>query len=140
MTTVKELELMNLTQINYLKKLNLDTSRNEIISKILEDRACFFKIEKEDAFLILKDIGIKDSEVNNMYNNLVSSKEYYELQNEGIIDETDNEIKIKYDKYAANDLFKNDEKVNKISEENNMFNIRKNFFIKILDKIINIFK
>jgi len=105
MTKIKELELMNNTMINYLKKVGQNASRNEIISKILKDKACFFKIEKADAFIILQDIGIKETELETVYNDLISRKEYYELQNQGIINDADDDIKIKYDKYNASDIF-----------------------------------
>lgn len=107
MTQIELVQTMNDVMINYLKKMNLETTRNEIISKILEDKACFFKISKEDAYIILKDIGINESELEKKYNKLISNKEYYELKQRGIIDENDDELVIKYKEYNSEDLFNN---------------------------------
>lgn len=49
---IKELRLMNDTTILYLKNTKQDYRRNIIIGKILEDEACFFKMEQDDACII----------------------------------------------------------------------------------------
>lgn len=107
MIQIDLIQIMNNVRINYLKKMNLEITRNEIISKILEDKACFFKINKHDAFIILKDIGIKEDELNYIYDKLISKNEYYELKQRGIIDENDDELVIKYKEYNSEDLFNN---------------------------------
>ena len=48
MTKFEEIKLMNESTIIYLKKMGGDSTKNEIIKKILEDDACFFKIDKKD--------------------------------------------------------------------------------------------
>ena len=58
MIKIQQVKLMNETTILYLKKLGKSTKRNEIVNNILEDEACFFKINKNDAYIILKDIGV----------------------------------------------------------------------------------
>ncbi len=104
MTKLKEIELMNETTIAYLKKMGVDSKRNEIIKQILQDEACFFKMNREDAYIILKDVGISNK-IEEIYTGLISKEEYYHLQQSGKIHDYD-ELKIKYDSYNEKELFK----------------------------------
>jgi len=113
MTQLDELKIMNETTICYLKKLGINYQRNEIIKKIFADEACFFKMNKSDAFSILNEIGIKDN-IEGVYAKLISSDVYYDLYNRGKIDENSNELLIKYKIYDTENLFKN-----KNSSQNN---------------------
>ena len=79
MTQLSELRLINDSNILYLKKINRSYKRNEIIKNILNDETCFFKINKNDAYMILQDIGILDNQIDNVYQNLISSDEFYNL-------------------------------------------------------------
>ena len=106
MTRFEEIKLMNETTIRYLNKIGKDTTRNEIINKILEDDACFFKREKEDACVILQDIGVSSNKTEELYNKLISKDEYYFLCERGKIKKEDPALIIKYESYDNNDLFK----------------------------------
>ena len=48
MNQLQQIKLMNDSMIIYLKKIDENTEKNEIISKILDDEACFFKMKKEE--------------------------------------------------------------------------------------------
>ena len=104
MTQLNEIKIMNNTMIIYLKKLGISYQRNEIIKKILEDDACFFKMNKEDAFLILSEVGIKDN-IEEIYAKLISSDLYYNLYKKGKIDENNDELVVKYETYDNENLF-----------------------------------
>ena len=124
MTTLDDIILMNETKIIYRKNKNIDYRRNQIVKKILEDESCFFKIKKEDAYMILNDIGINKN-VDKVYSDLISKNIYYELYNKGKIKKDDPNILIKYKPYDSNDLFKNNKEkiyydINKV--ENNYIN------------------
>ena len=106
MTKLKEIELMNETMLEYLKTKGLDTTRNEVIKEILKDEACFFKMEMQDAYMILEDVGIT-SHIKEIYWNLISRKEYYRLQQERKIQ---GNLKVQYETYQEGDLFKNRQK------------------------------
>lgn len=106
MTQLDELKIMNETMISYLKKLGLNYQRHEIIKKIFSDCACFFKMNKADAFSILNEVGIKDN-LEEIYAKLISSDLYYDLYKNGKIDENSDEIIIKYKIYDTENLFKN---------------------------------
>lgn len=106
MTELNELKLINESNIVYLKKVNANYERNEIIKNILEDEACFFKMSKDDAYLILQDIGILNEEIENTYKKLISFDEFYRLFKCKKIDLNDKEIVIKYPIYNADDVFK----------------------------------
>ena len=137
MTNIQQIKLMNETTILYLKKIGKNTRRNEIINKILEDESCFFKINKIDAYIILKDIGVSEKKLDEVYSELISKNNYYDLQNRGIIKKNDEDIIIRYNE--NNNLTFN----NKKDIENNnivVINKKENFIKSIINKIKIIFK
>ncbi len=107
MTQLNELKLINDSNIIYLKKLNRSYKRNEIVKNILNDEACFFKMNKNDAYLILQNIGILKEQIDIIYQKLISSEEFYRLFKAKKIDLNDKDILIKYPIYDTDDLFKN---------------------------------
>ena len=143
MVQIDELKIMNYTMINYLKKLGMDAKRNEIIQEIFKDDACFFKMSKNDALLILNEVGVKEN-IEEIYSNLISSDTFYNLYDNGKIDEKDPDVIIKYKIYDCDNLFNKQNKVNRQSEKhetslienkkysfwNNLFNKLKKFFTK----------
>ena len=56
----------------YLKKKGKDTRKNEVIQNILEDDSCFIKMNKEDAKMILKDIGVAEDRLELIYSELTN--------------------------------------------------------------------
>lgn len=106
MIQMKELKLMNESMILYLKKIGMDSKRNEIIRQILNDDACFFRMDSSDAYAILHDIGVASEKLETIYSSLVSRDEFYRLQKEGKIKENEKDLKIKYENYDTNNLFK----------------------------------
>lgn len=96
MVTHRDLKLMNEAMIEYLKSKNMDNSRNIIIDDILSDEACFFKMDKEDAFIVLEDIGVGKSKLEKIYNELVNRKTYEKLIQSNVLDQNDEELKIKF--------------------------------------------
>ena len=85
MTQLDQLRLMNNATILYLKKLNMSYERNSIISNILKDDSCFFKLSKQDAYTILEDIGVESQQIYLAYLDLISIDNYYSLKNSGKI-------------------------------------------------------
>ena len=141
-TQLNELRIMNDTMIIYLKKLGIDCQRNNIVKNILEDDSCFYKMSKEDAILILKEIGVQ-SNIKNIYDELTSSDLFYELYRNGKIDVNDNELIIKYKIYDYENLFKNNSKTQNeiVNESTALVKIdEENIFKKIIEKIKNIIK
>jgi hypothetical protein len=143
MTQLSELRLINDSNILYFKKINRSYKRNEIIKNILNDETCFFKMNKNDAYMILQDIGILNNQIDNIYEKLISFDEFYNLYECKKIDLNDEELLIKYPIYNADELFKN-----KITSDNNYESIHKDmelipykesFLIKILNRIKKIF-
>ncbi len=145
MTQLNELRLINDSNIIYLKKINRSYKRNEIIKNILNDETCFFKMNKNDAYMILKDIGILDNQIDNIYQKLISSDEFYNLYKGKKLDLNDEEVLIKYPIYNVDEIFKNKE----ITPDNNYKSIQKDieltpykensFFIKILNRLKKLF-
>lgn len=96
MTQLEELIIMNDTMIKYLNKIEMSSKRNEIIQKILKDEACFFKMNKIEAFAILKDIGVTKEKIMITYLNLISYDNYYNLYKDGKINGNEKELIVKY--------------------------------------------
>lgn len=138
MTQLNELKLINDSNILYLKKLNRSYKINEIIKNILKDEACFFKMNENDAYIILKDIGILSDQIDSIYQNLISSDEFYRLFKEKKLDLNDEEILIKYPTYNTDNLFKNRriDDANKESIKNTeLVPYKESFIKKILNKL-----
>ena len=144
MTQLSELRLINDSNIIYLKKINRSYKRNEIIKNILNDETCFFKMNKNDAYMILQNIGILDNQIDNIYQKLISSDEFYNLYKCKKIDLNYEEILIKYPIYNSDDLFKN----KKINPDNNYESFhkdmeltpyRESFLIRILNRLKKLF-
>lgn len=145
MTQLNEIRVMNDTMILYLKKLGKDTRRNEIINKILEDESCFFKMNKDDAYVILNDVGIKNQNIDNIYSELISNDVFYDLYKKGKIDKNNDELVIKYKIYDRDNLFKNSTLVIPKEIERNeltgnaLVEYKETFFLKMLKKIKRLF-
>lgn len=139
MTQLNEVRIMNDTMLLYLKKLGMDYRRNEIIKKILEDESCFFKMDKNDAYIVLRDVGIENDNIDNVYSNLISNDMYYELYKSGKINENDSELVIKYDIYDEKNLFKKKNTEENIKDNQIPMIVEKeNVFRKIINKIKDI--
>lgn len=144
MTQLSELRLINDSNILYLKKINRSYKRNEIIKNILNDETCFFKMNKNDAYIILHDIGILDNQIDNIYQKLISSDEFYNLYKCKKIDLNDEEILIKYPIYNANELFKNktitpDNNYESIHRDMELTPYKESFLTKMLNRLKKLF-
>lgn len=102
----KVIVVMNEAMLKLLKDKNKDYSVNLKIRKGLEDELLFFKINKKEAVEILKNVGVKQENIENVYKKLISPNEFYTLLNRGKIDINDTNLIIKYDTYNSEDLFK----------------------------------
>ena len=98
--------VMNEAMIKLLKDKNAQFDNNLKIKKMLEDEAIFFKISKSDAYQILKNVGVKQESLENVYQKLISSDVFYDLLNRGKIKEDDENLIVKDKIYNSNDLFK----------------------------------
>ncbi|MGN1311327.1 MAG: hypothetical protein ACI4VP_06610 [Clostridia bacterium] len=107
MTLIDELKVMNYSIIDCLKVKGISIKKNDLIKEILKDEACFFKMKKEEAFVVLKNLRVSNDMLEETYKELTNKKEFYRLYNEGIINENDKDLKIKYDMYNSN-LFKSE--------------------------------
>ena len=59
-----------------LIKLNKNEEKYPIIKKILKDEKCFMKMDIETSFAILRDLGIKDDNLTNIYKELIDIKNF----------------------------------------------------------------
>ena len=149
MTQLDQIRLINDATILYLQKMKINCERNILIKNILKDDACFFKLDKKDAYTILEDTGIDPLKIDLAYSDLTSIDNYYFLKQSGKLQDYDPEIKIKYNDYNSDDLFnkytitKNVHEYNNASDESqntSIINQKENFFKTIINKIINWFK
>ena len=140
MVQLNDLKIMNETMMAYLKKIGMNNQKNEFIQEIFKDEACFFKMDKDDAYLILHNIGIKEN-IDTIYSELISNDVFYDLYKRGKIQENDKELVIKYKIYDVNKLFK-ENKINNEEFEKDIaiMNDKKTFFSRILDLIRHFLK
>ena len=99
---IDELRLMNSIILNTLKENKKDYRNQLIIKDILEDDTCFFKMDKEEAFIILNNLEISDEYKEKIYKELISFDNFYNLYNENKITLDDKDLKIKYKIYDNN--------------------------------------
>lgn len=75
MIELKDLKMMNDTKINYYTQYEPQNEKkllkHRIIKEVLKFDNCFFNMKKEEATQILKDVGIEESKVNLVYNNII---------------------------------------------------------------------
>ena len=62
---------MKLIEANMGKE---EEKKYQVIKKILSDDKCFFKMEIEYAYSILRDLGIPEEELKNYYSELIDIK------------------------------------------------------------------
>jgi len=102
----KVISVMNEAMLKLLEYKNANCDDNLKIRKYLEDETIFFKIDKLKAYEILKKVGVKQEQLENVYNKLTTSEVFYDLLNRGKLNADDENIIIKYDLYNSDDLFK----------------------------------
>ncbi len=68
-----------LEKLRILNKKMIEKSGSEkylVIDKILADDKCFFKMSVEEAYAILRDLGIEDENIRKIYLELVDAKNF----------------------------------------------------------------
>lgn len=68
-----------LEKLRILNKKMIEKSGSEkylVIDKILADDKCFFKMSVEEAYAILRDLGIEDENIRKVYLELVDAKNF----------------------------------------------------------------
>ena len=63
------INIMNEAMIKTLKSKNENCDINLKIKELLKDEALFFKINKKNAYEILKRVGVKQEQLENVYKN-----------------------------------------------------------------------
>ena len=106
MDEFKVIVVMNEAMLKLLKDKNANCEENIKIQKYLEDEAFFFKITEENAYEILKNVGVREESLEDVYKKLISPNIFYNLINSGKINQNDDNLTIKYDRYNSEDLFK----------------------------------
>ena len=142
MTQLNELRLINDSTILYLKTIKRSCKRNEIIKNILDDESCFFKMNKDDAYIVLKDIGVSEEQLDSTYQNLISTDEFYRLYENSKIDLEDDEVLIKYPIYNTDDIFKKTEQStqsNSTEQKNSVTEYKQSIFTRLVNKIKTLF-
>ena len=60
-------------KLRELAKINISKDKNkyELINNILNDKDCFKKMNIKTAYSILSDLGLKDNEIDKVYNQII---------------------------------------------------------------------
>ena len=101
MDEFKVIVVMNEATIEMAKEKNKNYEKNLKIKQFLEDEAFFFKIEQEKAYEILKNVGIKQDKIEDVYKKLISQKVFYDLLHKGKINIDDKNLIVKYKVYRS---------------------------------------
>lgn len=99
MDEFKVIEIMNETMLELLKEKNQNFNNNLKIREYLKDEAFFFKIDKINAYKVLTNVGVKQEQLERVYNKLISPDIFYNLIYKGKIKENDKNLAVKYKKY-----------------------------------------
>lgn len=134
MTLIDELKVMNYSMIDCLKGKGISVKKNELIKEILKDEACFFKMNKEEALIVLRDLNVSNEMLEETYKKLIDRQEYYRLFNAGKIDVNDKDLKIQYEQ-CRNSIFE-EKKYNSYKEES-LIEIKNE---KLFKRIFNFFR
>lgn len=70
MTKLEELKILNEVKKEALKEKGKDYHIYDLIEGILNDDDCFFKLSKEEAFMILQNLDIKKDQMETIYSEL----------------------------------------------------------------------
>lgn len=106
MDEFKVISVMNEAMLKLLEHKNANCDDNLKIRKYLEDETIFFKIDKLKAYEILKKVGVKQDQLEEVYKKLTTSEVFYDLLNKGKLKADDDKLIIKYNTYNSGDLFK----------------------------------
>ena len=101
MDEFKVIDVMNEAMLKLLKDKNENYEKNLKIREYLKDEAIFFKITKTTAYAILKNVGVKEEQLENVYKKLISPNMFYDLLNKGKIKADDENLIIKYQTYRT---------------------------------------
>ena len=134
MTLIDELKVMNYSMIDCLKGKGISVKKNELIKEILKDEACFFKMNKEEALIVLRNLNVSNEMLEETYKKLIDRQEYYRLFNAGKIDVNDKDLKIQYEQWR-NSIFE-EKKYNSYKEES-LIEIKNE---KLFKRIFNFFR
>ena len=97
----KVITVMNEAMLKLLKDKGSNFEENMKIKEYLKDEAFFFKINKDEAFEILRKIGVNQIQLEKVYEKLTSPNLFYDLLQKGIIKENDDTLIVKYDSYRT---------------------------------------
>lgn len=101
------IDVMNEAMIKTLSQKKENCEENIKIREYLKDEAFFFKTDKENAYRVLKNVGVKEENISSVYNKLVSQNMFYELINRGKINKDESDLVVKYeDIKSSKDIFK----------------------------------
>ena len=99
MNELKVIKVMNEAKIEILQENRDNYEEHLKIKQILEDEACFFKLEKLKAYDILRSVGVKENKIEEVYKKLIMPDVYHMLVKKRIINEDDENIVVKYKNY-----------------------------------------
>lgn len=70
-------KLYNIVNILLEKEQNeTEKTKYNLIKKILEDKDCFFKLDAETSYSIIRDLGFDKKETLEIYQELISQKNF----------------------------------------------------------------
>lgn len=73
---IEKLKKINDKYIELNKDNEVNLKKHVLIKQILNDSRCFFKMDIENAYAILRDLGIKEENLQEIYKELIDIKNF----------------------------------------------------------------
>lgn len=73
---IEKLKKINDKYIELNKDNEVNLKKHMLIKQILNDSRCFFKMDIENAYAILRDLGIKEENLQEIYKELIDIKNF----------------------------------------------------------------
>ncbi len=101
MDEFKVIAVMNEAMIMTLRDNNENYENNLKIRENLKDETFFFRIDKSQAYEVLKSVGIQQRQLESVYKKLTSENVFYGLLHRGKLNANDEGLIVKYEPYRT---------------------------------------
>ncbi|MCI9063324.1 MAG: hypothetical protein HFJ17_01800 [Clostridia bacterium] len=99
MDEFKVIIVMNEALLRLRKTKGEDCTINLKIKECLKDEGFFFRTDKSNAYNVIKNVGVRDEQIEEVYKKLTTSSVFYNLLYRGIIKSNDENLVVKYKTY-----------------------------------------
>lgn len=73
---LEKLRVINSKLIELYTSDEVKLKKHKLIEKILSDEKCFFKMSIEQAYAVLRDLGLREEDLKDIYSELIDIKNF----------------------------------------------------------------